>query len=81
MTLGWKLPRFSGGSPVLGYYIDKREAHHRNWHEVNSSPIKKRIYTVGIILFPADSAAIFTIYLHLKKFYIFGETLSEVYFP
>ncbi|XP_025062126.1 myomesin-2 isoform X2 [Alligator sinensis] len=46
MTLGWKLPRFSGGSPVLGYYIDKREAHHRNWHEVNSSPIKKRIYTV-----------------------------------
>uniref|UniRef100_A0A7M4ETG5 Myomesin 2 n=1 Tax=Crocodylus porosus TaxID=8502 RepID=A0A7M4ETG5_CROPO len=46
MTLGWKLPRFSGGSPVLGYYIDKREAHHRNWHEVNSSPIKERIYTV-----------------------------------
>ncbi|XP_043398276.1 myomesin-2 [Chelonia mydas] len=46
MTLGWKLPKFSGGSPVLGYYIDKREAHHHNWHEVNSSPFKERIYTV-----------------------------------
>uniref|UniRef100_A0A8C3PBY8 Myomesin 2 n=1 Tax=Chrysemys picta bellii TaxID=8478 RepID=A0A8C3PBY8_CHRPI len=46
MTLGWKLPKFSGGSPVLGYYIDKREAHHHNWHEVNSSPVKERIYTV-----------------------------------
>ncbi|XP_074803886.1 myomesin-2 isoform X5 [Natator depressus] len=46
MTLGWKLPKFSGGSPVLGYYIDKREAHHHNWHEINSSPVKERIYTV-----------------------------------
>lgn len=47
MTLGWKVPKFSGGAPILGYYIDKREAHHKNWHEVNSSPIKERILTVG----------------------------------
>uniref|UniRef100_A0A452SL41 Myomesin 2 n=1 Tax=Ursus americanus TaxID=9643 RepID=A0A452SL41_URSAM len=46
MTLGWKVPKFSGGAPILGYYIDKREAHHKNWHEVNSSPIKERILTV-----------------------------------
>ncbi|KAM9201425.1 myomesin-2 [Dugong dugon] len=46
MTLGWKVPKFSGGSPILGYYIDKREAHHQNWHEVNSSPVKERILTV-----------------------------------
>lgn len=47
MTLGWKVPRFSGGAPILGYYIDKREAQHKNWHEVNSSPVKERILTVG----------------------------------
>lgn len=47
MTLGWKVPRYSGGAPILGYYLDRREAQHRNWHEVNSSPIKERIFTVG----------------------------------
>ncbi|KAF3825617.1 hypothetical protein GH733_005599 [Mirounga leonina] len=48
MTLGWKVPKFSGGTPILGYYIDKREAHHKNWHEVNSSPVKERILTFKI---------------------------------
>lgn len=47
MTLGWKVPKFSGGAPILGYYIDKREAHHKNWHEVNAAPIQERILTVG----------------------------------
>ncbi|XP_059941943.1 myomesin-2 [Mesoplodon densirostris] len=46
MTLGWKVPKFSGGSRILGYYIDKREAHHKNWHEVNASPLRERILTV-----------------------------------
>lgn len=48
MTLGWKVPRFSGGAPILGYFVDRREAHHRNWHEVNSSPIKERLITVRL---------------------------------
>ncbi|XP_012879670.1 PREDICTED: myomesin-2 [Dipodomys ordii] len=47
MTLGWKVPRFSGGSAILGYYLDKREALHKNWHEVNPSPVQDRIFTVG----------------------------------
>ncbi|XP_054422183.1 myomesin-2 [Pteronotus mesoamericanus] len=46
MTLGWKAPRFSGGSPVLGYFVDQREAQHRNWHEVNAAPVGERILTV-----------------------------------
>ncbi|KAM5278521.1 myomesin-2 isoform 2-T2 [Hipposideros larvatus] len=46
MTLGWKVPRFSGGAPILGYFVDKREAHHKNWHEVNSSPVRERLITV-----------------------------------
>ncbi|XP_054576316.1 myomesin-2 [Eptesicus fuscus] len=46
MTLGWKEPRFSGGAPVLGYFLDKREAQHRNWHEVNAAPVTERLLTV-----------------------------------
>ncbi|KAJ8775763.1 hypothetical protein J1605_016161 [Eschrichtius robustus] len=46
MTLGWKMPKFRGDSPILGYYVDKREAHHQNWHEVNVSPVQERILTV-----------------------------------
>nr|KAF6270294.1 myomesin 2 [Myotis myotis] len=46
MTLGWKVPRFSGGAPILGYFVDKREAQHRNWHEVNAAPVKERLLTV-----------------------------------
>lgn len=47
MTLGWKLPKFTGGSHITGYYIDKREANHLNWHEVNTSLISQRIYKVS----------------------------------
>ncbi|XP_055969960.1 myomesin-2 isoform X2 [Sorex fumeus] len=46
MTLGWKVPRFSGGAAILGYYLDAREAGHARWHEVNSSPVKERLFTV-----------------------------------
>ncbi|XP_024904786.1 myomesin-2 [Pteropus alecto] len=46
MTLGWKVPRFSGGAPILGYFVDKREAHHQNWHEVNSAPVQDRVLKV-----------------------------------
>ncbi|KAJ1150239.1 hypothetical protein NDU88_003034 [Pleurodeles waltl] len=46
MTLGWKVPKFSGGSKIDGYYIDKREVDHINWHEVNTSLIKERLFTV-----------------------------------
>lgn len=47
MTLGWKVPRFSGGAPILGYFVDRREAQHRDWHEVNSAPVQERVLTVG----------------------------------
>ncbi|XP_036919270.1 myomesin-2 [Sturnira hondurensis] len=46
MTLGWKVPRFSGGSPILGYFVDQREAQHRNWREVNTTPVAECILTV-----------------------------------
>ncbi|KAM8953833.1 myomesin-2 isoform 3-T3 [Pelodytes ibericus] len=46
MTLGWKVPKFTGGAHINGYYIDKREANHLNWHSANSTQVKERIYTV-----------------------------------
>ncbi|XP_066459687.1 myomesin-2 isoform X2 [Eleutherodactylus coqui] len=46
MTIGWKLPKFTGGANITGYYIDKREADHLNWHEVNSKQVSERIFKV-----------------------------------
>lgn len=69
MTLGWKAPRYSGGSPVLGYYIDKREANHQNWHEVNSSLITRTIYTVGTL------QSLFFLTWFILFFFVFGRAL------
>ncbi|XP_064180515.1 myomesin-2 isoform X3 [Anguilla rostrata] len=46
MTLGWKHPKYSGGSKVNAYYIDQREATSLHWSEVNVPPIKERIFQV-----------------------------------
>ncbi|XP_056421653.1 myomesin-2 isoform X2 [Hyla sarda] len=46
LTIGWKLPKFTGGANITGYYIDKREANHLNWHEVNGKQVLERIYKV-----------------------------------
>uniref|UniRef100_A0A4W3JL77 Myomesin 2a n=1 Tax=Callorhinchus milii TaxID=7868 RepID=A0A4W3JL77_CALMI len=42
MTLGWKAPRYTGGSGVTGYYMDHREVSHINWHESNIKAITSR---------------------------------------
>ncbi|XP_037382641.1 myomesin-2 [Talpa occidentalis] len=47
MTLGWKVPKFSGGAAILGYYLDQREALQDRWHEVNPAPVSECILTVG----------------------------------
>uniref|UniRef100_A0A4W3J6W1 Myomesin 2a n=1 Tax=Callorhinchus milii TaxID=7868 RepID=A0A4W3J6W1_CALMI len=44
MTLGWKAPRYTGGSGVTGYYMDHREVSHINWHESNIKAITSRVY-------------------------------------
>ncbi|XP_047399791.1 myomesin-2-like [Sciurus carolinensis] len=33
MTLDWNVPKFSGGSAILGYFMDKHKAHHKNWQQ------------------------------------------------
>ncbi|RXM33321.1 Myomesin-2 [Acipenser ruthenus] len=46
MTLGWKHPRYSGGSKITAYYIDQRDVADLHWKETNVPPIKERIYKV-----------------------------------
>ncbi|KAK1171627.1 M-protein, striated muscle-like [Acipenser oxyrinchus oxyrinchus] len=46
MTLGWKYPRYSGGSKVTAYYIDQRDVADLHWKETNVFPIKEIIYKV-----------------------------------
>uniref|UniRef100_UPI00398EE294 myomesin-2 isoform X2 n=1 Tax=Pristiophorus japonicus TaxID=55135 RepID=UPI00398EE294 len=46
MTLGWKLPRFTGGSDVIGYYMDHREVTDLHWHESNIKAITGTVYKI-----------------------------------
>ncbi|KAG7492958.1 hypothetical protein MATL_G00020940 [Megalops atlanticus] len=46
MTLGWKRPKYSGGSKVNAYFIDQREVSDLYWKEVNVLPIKEQIFKV-----------------------------------
>lgn len=46
MVLGWRAPARSGGNPVRGYYLDKREKGRDTWREVNVKPVKERQFKV-----------------------------------
>ncbi|KAK2853012.1 hypothetical protein Q7C36_008213 [Tachysurus vachellii] len=46
MVLNWKRPVHCGGAEVTDYYIDKFNLAKQQWHEVNVSPIKERLYKV-----------------------------------
>ncbi|XP_057691458.1 myomesin-3-like [Corythoichthys intestinalis] len=47
MVLGWRRPRFDGGDPVRGYYLDRREAGTEMWREVNVKAYRERRATVS----------------------------------
>ncbi|KAL4659860.1 myomesin-2-like [Arapaima gigas] len=46
MTLGWKRPKYSGGSKINAYYIDQHDTSEQQWKEVNVAPIKERVVKV-----------------------------------
>uniref|UniRef100_A0A8C9VVC2 Myomesin 2a n=1 Tax=Scleropages formosus TaxID=113540 RepID=A0A8C9VVC2_SCLFO len=41
MILGWKRPKFCGGSKVTAYYVDQHEASEAQWCEVNVENLKE----------------------------------------
>ncbi|XP_062842071.1 myomesin-3 [Trichomycterus rosablanca] len=46
IVIGWRAPASDGGDPVRGYYLDQREKTQSAWGEVNTKPIRERVYTV-----------------------------------
>lgn len=49
ITLAWKSPKHCGGSKIVAYYIDKRDADTSVWEEVNQEAVADRIRTVSCI--------------------------------
>jgi len=39
MKLSWKAPSSDGGTPVVGYHVERRSTISRSWVFVNSEPI------------------------------------------
>ena len=37
-TLTWKPPEFDGGSPIIGYYVERKSG--TRWIKVNKKPVK-----------------------------------------
>ncbi|KAM7125244.1 myomesin-1 isoform 2-T2 [Molossus nigricans] len=40
ITVSWKQPAMDGGSPILGYFIDKCEVGTDSWSQCNDTPVK-----------------------------------------
>lgn len=66
MMLNWKRPVHSGGAEVTDYYIDKCNVAKKQWHEVNVSPIKERLYKVCTNLPPPF---LFMLQFHMRRAY------------
>lgn len=39
MTVTWTAPESDGGNPVIGYFVEKKEAKSSRWTRINSSPL------------------------------------------
>lgn len=40
MTVNWEEPKYDGGSPITGYFIEKKETTSKRWARVNRDPIR-----------------------------------------
>ncbi|ERE81854.1 myomesin-1-like protein [Cricetulus griseus] len=50
ITISWKQPAVDGGSPILGYFIDKCEVGTESWSQCNDTPVKfARFPVTGLI--------------------------------
>ncbi|XP_075897501.1 myomesin-3 [Nelusetta ayraudi] len=47
MVLSWRAPARTGGAPVLGYFLDRREEGAELWREVNVKAARERRFKVG----------------------------------
>uniref|UniRef100_A0A8C8SKG0 Myomesin-1 n=1 Tax=Pelusios castaneus TaxID=367368 RepID=A0A8C8SKG0_9SAUR len=50
VIISWKQPAIDGGSPILGYFIDKCEVGTTHWSQCNETPVKfARFPVTGLI--------------------------------
>ncbi|KAI4788997.1 hypothetical protein KUCAC02_035499, partial [Chaenocephalus aceratus] len=50
MTIRWDAPEFDGGSPILGYHVEKKDRNSLLWQKVNSTIISNKEYRItGLI--------------------------------
>lgn len=50
MTIRWEAPGFDGGSPIMGYHVEKKDRNSLLWQKVNSSIVSNREYRIlGLI--------------------------------
>ncbi|XP_053200690.1 twitchin-like isoform X3 [Panonychus citri] len=47
ITIGWSKPRDDGGSPIIGYVIEKRKVGEKGWTRVNPNPVPELNHRVG----------------------------------
>ncbi len=50
MTVNWDEPEYDGGSPVTGYWLERKETTGKRWTRVNREPIRIRILGVSHIV-------------------------------
>lgn len=46
MTIKWEAPGFDGGSPILGYHVEKKDRNSLLWMKVNSTIISNKEYRI-----------------------------------
>jgi len=47
MTIRWEAPGFDGGSPILGYHVEKKDRNSLLWQKVNSTIISNNEYRIN----------------------------------
>ncbi len=50
VTLAWDRPDFDGGSPITGYYIERRQAYTSRWVKVNKTSTRDTMYKITDLL-------------------------------
>lgn len=50
MTVEWEEPEYDGGSPVTGYWLEKKETTSKRWTKVNRDPIRIRPLSVSHVV-------------------------------
>ena len=46
MTITWTKPESDGGSPIIGYFVEKKEPSSTRWARINSTPVKDMTFKV-----------------------------------